>query len=114
MQRFWNPKWKKAAKRPLSKAQLKSKNDAWITRRGAKVLESQVEKSMEKPLRNSRTEKYKRCLDHKPWITGAAPNAPLQNNNKEALLRSAGYEREAARLSGAWTRTEGPEDQLRQ
>ena len=72
-----------------------------------------MEKSMEKPLRNSRTEKYKRCLDHKPWITGAAPNAPLQNNNKEALLRSAGYEREAARLSGAWTRTEGREDQLR-
>ena len=38
---------------------------------GAKVLESQVEKRMEKPCRNSRTEKYKRCLDHKPWITGA-------------------------------------------
>ena len=82
--------------------------------KGAKVLESQVEKSMEKPLRNSRTKKYKRCLDHKPWITGAAPNAPRLNNNKEALLRSAGYEREAARLSGAWTRTEGPEVQLRQ
>ena len=61
--------------------------------KGAKVLESQVEKSMEKPLRNSRTEKYKQCLDHKPWITRAVPKAPLQNNNKEALLRSAGYER---------------------
>ena len=38
-------------------------------------------------------ENKKRCLDHKPWITGVVPNALLQNTNKEALLRSAGYER---------------------